>query len=157
MAKRTARPSPAWSNAHALYTSELAGAILENLMNGRSLADICREDGMPEAQTVRRWAVDDREGFAARFFQARRIGYARRAFDIADHALDALMTQRHAGGDNQIAPDRELIGHALLRIQARCLALATLPGVLADGESDPVHIRSEADDPTDRPAGTSIH
>ena len=35
------------------------------------MAAICRDEGFPPESTVRRWAIDDRDGFAARYALAR--------------------------------------------------------------------------------------
>ena len=56
------------------YTAELAERILRELRTGRSLRNVCKDDGIPSEGTVRTWATDDREGFATRYRQAREIG-----------------------------------------------------------------------------------
>jgi transposase-like protein len=56
------------------YTTELADRILHELTHGRALKDICAEPGMPCVATVRNWVVDDTEGFAARYSEAREAG-----------------------------------------------------------------------------------
>jgi hypothetical protein len=105
-------------------------------MDGRTLPDVCRDDGMPAAETVRRWVLDDREGFAARYFRARRIGtaaMASQAFEIAAGALDAWTTRQGKGGGTEATPDREHIAHSLLRIEVRCWLLARfLPRIYRD-------------------------
>ena len=59
------------------YTTEIADEICERLAAGESLRQICgndfRPDFPPEA-TVRNWAVDDIQGFAARYARARGTG-----------------------------------------------------------------------------------
>jgi hypothetical protein len=138
MANRTA-PSvlPGRSDAAALtHTTELAEKVLEQLMKGRTLSDVCRDDGMPAAQTVRRWVFDDPEGFAARYLRARQIGavaMAHQAYEIAADALDAWTRQQGKRGGAAAARDRELVGRSLLRIGARCWLLAKLlPGICGD-------------------------
>src|SRR5574340_366591 len=56
------------------YTPEIATKICERLAAGESLRVICSADDMPPEATVRLWAVDDREGFAAQYARARDIG-----------------------------------------------------------------------------------
>jgi transposase-like protein len=56
------------------YTAELAGRILQELARGRTMKDICAEPGMPCDNTVRQWADDDIDGFAARYSEARATG-----------------------------------------------------------------------------------
>jgi hypothetical protein len=67
-----------------LYTPELADTVLARLAAGETLKSICRFDGIPSEATVRGWALDDREGFAARFARAREIG----AYSMADELLE---------------------------------------------------------------------
>lgn len=116
------------SDLLAPYTAELAENVLGRLMEGRTLLDVGRHEGMPAPQTVRQWVLDDREGFAARYFRARRIGYAAmadRAFDDAEHALETLMTCE--------PEDREHERRFVQDMEARCRLLAIfLPGIYED-------------------------
>ena len=78
------------------YSAESADRILNELRDGRSLIEICRDDGMPRYATVRDWVRHDRFGFAAPYRAALRDGGARwarptrYAEDIADAVLDGL-------------------------------------------------------------------
>jgi hypothetical protein len=47
------------------YSAETAERILTELRRGRTLIDVCRDDGMPLYVTVRDWVRHDRHGFAA--------------------------------------------------------------------------------------------
>jgi hypothetical protein len=71
-ARNSDRPGPP-----SLYTAAIAERILRQLSHGRTLAAICGDPGMPAANTVWQWQRDDREGFAARFRRARKIGGAK--------------------------------------------------------------------------------
>ncbi len=42
-------------------TKKLTGYICEQLEKGRTLTDICREDGMPQYRTVLKWVREDEE------------------------------------------------------------------------------------------------
>jgi hypothetical protein len=53
------------------YTRELDDEICDRIANGEGLKQICRDAHMPPARTVRRWAIEDREGFAARYARAK--------------------------------------------------------------------------------------
>jgi hypothetical protein len=80
-----------------LYTAELAERILRELLTGRSLRDVCQDDGMPSERTVRTWATEDREGFTAFYRQARKMGeraIADRRNKIFDWILDQLRSGR---------------------------------------------------------------
>lgn len=61
MAKR-GRPSK--------YTEELAEVICERIADGESMRRICRDDDMPDKETIRRWKRE-KEDFRARFARAR--------------------------------------------------------------------------------------
>lgn len=73
------------------YTEEIAAAILDRLEQGESLLSICRTEGMPPENTVRRWVTEDREGFSAKYARSRDIGLdhqADRIIEIADTEED---------------------------------------------------------------------
>jgi hypothetical protein len=78
----------------SLYTPELADAICERLSNGESLNAICAADGMPSEAAVRLWALDDRDGFAAKYARARELqahALAELAVTEAAKASDAAL------------------------------------------------------------------
>jgi hypothetical protein len=78
------------------YSADVAGAILDQLADGRTLADICQQPGYPRAATVRRWAVDDVAGFAGRYQQALELqadAWSDELVQIADGADDADTTR----------------------------------------------------------------
>jgi hypothetical protein len=85
--------------SRSLYTAELAERILGELRARRSLRSICRDEGMPCLDTVSEWIKQDRDGFAARYRQAREIGHGRPGRvdytrEIADRILEELMGSR---------------------------------------------------------------
>lgn len=52
--------------------SDTLTLICEEMAKGRSLRQICMDEGMPAESTVRFWAVEDKPpGFAARYARAR--------------------------------------------------------------------------------------
>ena len=65
-----------------IYTDEIASLICERLMGGDSLRAICAGTNMPAESTVRLWALEDREGFTARYTRARDIGLDSRADEV---------------------------------------------------------------------------
>lgn len=88
-ALEAAQPSPAEKPKRprgrpSLYTPELAAQICHALASGFSLNEICQADDMPDEVTVRGWALDDREGFAAKYARAREIQAHRWADEIID-------------------------------------------------------------------------
>lgn len=58
----------------SLYTQEIADEICERLSNGEPMAQICRDEGMPAARTVRDWAKQN-EALAAAIACAREDGF----------------------------------------------------------------------------------
>lgn len=105
---------------HTTFTPEIAAAICERLAAGESLRAICREDGMPDERTVRRWVIDDVEGFAPHYTQARDIGLdtmAEQVLEIADEPPGRL--DNGATDGSQVADKR-------LRFDARRWYLSKL-------------------------------
>jgi hypothetical protein len=94
-ARETARSSPTYTG----YSAETAERFLGEVMDGRSLVEVCGDPGMPDHTTVNRWVVADREGFAARYRSARQIGRLRHAAvpycaEVANQVLDELIRGR---------------------------------------------------------------
>jgi hypothetical protein len=118
---------------------ELAGTILRQLTQGRTLLNVCGDDGMPAARTVRQWALDDHGGFATRYLQAVQIGTVAKLFpdlEIADDALEAWAKREEQGDGAEVAPDQEHISRCLLRIEARCRMLASFLPVIHGDRTD---------------------
>jgi hypothetical protein len=105
------------------YTAELASQICERLVDGESLRAICRDEGMPDDRTVRRWAVDDVRGFAARYFLARQLqadALTDEILEIADDATRDWLPSRDSDTDSPaLVPNHEHINRSKLRVDAR--------------------------------------
>lgn len=78
-----------------MYTPQLAEEVCKRLSLGESLRKICEDDHMPPPPTVRLWALDDREGFAARYAQARDLGLDA----MADEVLGVADGPAEGNGD----------------------------------------------------------
>jgi hypothetical protein len=105
-----------------LYTDELAERILHELAEGRTLRDVCRANGMPSPYTVRLWAVEDREGFAARYSRAREFGYhdmADEMLEIADDGRNDWTMRQNKRGNRETVLNHENIKRSRLRYDAR--------------------------------------
>ncbi len=55
------------------YSPELADEICRRLAEGQSLNAICQGDDMPVESAVRAWALENVDGFAARYARAREL------------------------------------------------------------------------------------
>jgi len=96
---REARRTGHGKFGHIAYSAAIADRIIDQLMDGRSVVEICREPDMPNQTTVWRWAVENRDGFAARYRRARAIGHGRPGqvpynAAIAERILGELMKGR---------------------------------------------------------------
>jgi hypothetical protein len=119
------------------YTPELATRILEEIVDGRSVRQIARMPGMPSASTIYLWIETDRDGFAARFHQARRwhlMGVADEMREIADDGRNDFMEQRARDGDPAATHYSETAKRSRLRIDVRRWTLAKeMPEVYGKG------------------------
>lgn len=70
------------------YTQERADIVCARMATGESLRSICRDKTMPAESTVRLWAIDDREGFAAHYARAREAQVEALAEDLIEIADD---------------------------------------------------------------------
>lgn len=118
------------------FTPEIAEKICSQLASGPSLLEICKSPDMPAESTVRAWALDDLQGFAAKYARARELGYLRMADEmlgIADDGLNDWMERRKAGGEVETVVDHEHITRSRLRFDARRWLLSKcLPKIYGD-------------------------
>jgi len=121
------------------YTPQVARAVLLQLSMGRSLSSICKQDGMPGTVAVHSWVVDDKDGFADRYKDARRVGYLLKAdevMDIGDDGSNDWMERTNP--DN---PGWQINGEAIARSRLRCDNIKwMLPKVLPDEFGDKTSI-----------------
>lgn len=120
------------------YTVARADFILGLLAEGVSLREICREhEDTPDESTVRKWAIDDVDGFRARYRTARELGYESMAdeiFDIADDGRNDWMTRHNERtGVSEEVPNNEHMNRSRLRVDTRKWFLAkVLPKIFGD-------------------------
>jgi hypothetical protein len=121
------------------YSAEIAEQILDELSNGLTLSEVCRNPGMPTPAAVLKWVHLDRDGFAQRYNVARAIGYQAmfdRILDLADDSRDDSIIRYNAAGDRERVPNHENIQRARLRCnQLRWLLAKALPR-LQDAAND---------------------
>ena len=111
------------------FTDDLFASILEHIADGESLRAICRDDGMPAAQTVLRWikASPDLQRSYAIATEVRADMIFDELLEIADDARNDLVEK--VGRDGQVqgfAVDAENIRRSALRIEARKWTLARM-------------------------------
>ncbi len=114
--KKKGRPS--------LYTEALAAKICRRLAAGKSLRAICEAKGMPSAETVRRWLLDN-EDFCAQYVRAREVQadrFAEEILEIADDASDDWTI----GEGGRKALDHEHVQRSRLRVDTRKWAAGKL-------------------------------
>ena len=71
------------------FSAEMAERIAERLLDGVPVARMCREPGMPDRETVRRWRQGD-AAFDARFRLAQHLGWEMLAEEVVDDLEAAL-------------------------------------------------------------------
>jgi hypothetical protein len=109
------------------YSRELADRVIGELMEGRTLVDICKDPGMPSKKTVLLWVRRDKDGFAARYREAREIGghiMVDEMIEIADNRAGDLVRVRKENGETELVVDHENIRRSELRCETRRWILA---------------------------------
>jgi hypothetical protein len=112
-----ARPGP-----RSIYTADIADLVLDELSEGRSLADVCRDPGMPAHATVRQWVTEDRAGFAAPYLRARAFGWDAAADEltrIADDSRGDWIVRHNKDGSAEWVVNHANIRRSRLQISAR--------------------------------------
>ena len=110
-----------------MFSQETADRICARLAMGESLRAICRDEGMPAESTVRLWAVENTNGFAAQYARARDIGMdciADEIIDIANTTEKGVKTVVKATGTETTEGD--MIEHRRLKVDARKWYLSKL-------------------------------
>jgi hypothetical protein len=100
------------------YTSDIADCILHGLGEGRTLESVCADPGMPTAAAVRLWVMQDRDGFAARYWTMREAGCDRlgdQLIDSADDRSGIWMERIRKDGTTEWVLDRAYVRRARLR------------------------------------------
>ena len=117
------------------YTEEIASEILNRLADGEALRVICRDTGMPDERTVRRWGHDERHPFSPRYAHAREIGLwsmADELLEIADDSRNDWMERITKSGDSIMVVNEEAIARARLRVATRQWTLAKMLPAFGD-------------------------
>lgn len=101
----------------SLCTPETVTTICERLAKGDSLRRICRDIGIDES-TVRWWAIEDRNGFAAKYRAARDVGLDCMLDELLDIA-DDKSKDTYIDADGKECCDKEWLNRSRLRIDTR--------------------------------------
>jgi hypothetical protein len=127
MYKPTGKPN----GRPSLFTKELAMEICVQLSDGASLRAVCAGLDMPDRRTVKKWVLDDKEGFAIQYARARQMGYEDMADDVLDIADNG--TNDYMDTENGPALDKDHIQRSKLRVDTRKWMLSkVLPKVYGD-------------------------
>ena len=111
------------------FTQELAQTILSRLESGEGLKKICQAPGMPDAATVRGWALDDREGFYLPYTRSRQVGFENMAEEIIE------ISDRDPGSTDNGGTDSGAVQWQRLRVDTRKWLLAkVLPKIYGDNK-----------------------
>jgi len=111
----------------SLYSQEIVEAIVSRLETGEPMAQICRDDGMPAARTVRDW-IEQKPDVSAAIARAREIGFdaiAAETLGIADDSRNDWMERLDK--DEQPSGwqlNSENVQRSKLRIETRLKLLA---------------------------------
>jgi hypothetical protein len=115
------------------YTPELGAEICSRLSEGATLRAVCKADDMPAESTVRKWAMQDRDGFRAQYAGAREIGYQSMAdelIEIADESAGDTISDPETGSPRM---DAEFVARSRLKVDTRKWLLSkALPKVYGD-------------------------
>ena len=105
------------------YDRETAHAICVRLARGEALKGVCRDEEFPPESTVRRWAMEDVDGFAARYASARQVGLDAMADQLLEIADDGSKDYKLDSHGNLVI-DHEHIARCRLKIDVRKWHLA---------------------------------
>lgn len=108
----------------SLYTPELAERICEMMAAGKSLPDICENDGMPHPASIYRWLRSEPE-FCELYAQARER-QADKYFDEITSIADDSRNDTQVDEDGNIIVNHDYINRARLRVDARKWVAARL-------------------------------
>jgi len=127
------------------YDPVLAEEILERLADGDSLMSICRDEGMPDERSVRRWARNHGD-FGPKYAVARRLGYEKRADELLEIADDSSADWIDTDDGHRVLNGAH-VNRARLMIDTRKWLLSKmLPKVYGEqGNLIPLHQLAEAD------------
>lgn len=119
----------------SIYSDELAATICRRIGAGESLRSICRDDDMPDRDTVRVWRTEKAD-FHERMMQARIAqaeNMADELMDIADDGTNDYVDRVRDDGTTDRVLDSEHYQRSRLRVDTRKWYLSkVLPKIYGD-------------------------
>jgi len=108
-------PAPAPLGRPSRYSRKIANKICALLATGKTLRAICRDDdSLPDESTVRKWAVNDVNGFFPLYARAREMGLdsmADECIEISDERLPERRVSQSAKRKADGSIEAEVAGH----------------------------------------------
>lgn len=146
-AKVSGEPVKPFHGNTTVYTRELADEICERIANGETLRQVCRLKDIP-ASTVRRWVLNDLDGFSARYTHARELcieSWADEVVEIGDNASNDWMAREGKDGEDLgWTANGDHISRSRLRVDSRKWLLSKLR---PDKYGDKVQVGGDPDNP----------
>jgi hypothetical protein len=127
------------------YDREVAHVICVELAKGKTLRAICRQEGFPPESTVRTWALEDVDGFAAHYTLARQLGLDAMADQLLEIADDGSGDITYDAQGNRLV-NGEHINRSRLRVDTRKWYLSKL-APKRYGEKVDVNVGGQAENP----------
>lgn len=131
----------------SVYTPELAEEICERIAEGETLRQVCRSKDIPPS-TVRRWVLNDINGFSAQYAQARDLcieSWADELMEISDDATNDWMKREGKDGEDLgWSVNGDHVQRSRLRIDTRKWMLSKMK---PDRYGDKVQLGGDADNP----------
>ena len=103
----------------SLYTREIADEICRRMSKGETVRSIGRDPAMPEENTIRGWALDDKDGFFAQYTRAVQIRagvWAEEIIEISDDGSQDTYIDPATGNERTNA---EVVARSRLRVDTR--------------------------------------
>lgn len=117
------------------FTNEVARKICDALKAGRTLRDVCTEEGMPAPSTVILWTQQNAK-FSEQYARAREAGYqhmAEELLDISDDGTNDYVERIRENGTKHVVFDGEHVQRSRLRVDTRKWLLSkALPKIYGD-------------------------
>lgn len=103
------------------FDQRIADEVCERMALGESLRAICTEEKYPAESTIRLWAMQDINGFAAQYTRARELqahALAEEIITISNTPQEGIETTVKADGTSE-TKHGDMLGHRKLQVDAR--------------------------------------